>query len=1563
MLGGIRDGAAFVMSSMPSFFTQANNFGSAVDGGVDPRTGLFNVQIALGSLVGNRNLGPALPLRMGYSPLNRADEGFGQGISLGLTTYDTDGNLLALSSGEQYKVHEAGAAVVLRQDRLDTVHVAKDQDFYRIVRKSGDVEILTGPRNAFSLKVPTALLTPAGHRLALTWDFTGQRPRLREIRDESDTLLAVEYAGDAKATLSVLPGQPEGYKVEFWFRNGLLGSVHHFGLGPDAPLEWDFTYTELGRRGEWGSWISGVTMPGGMTETAYYRNDGQGHQFPASAGLPALPYVYRTVQEAGGGQPAIEATYSYTDNNFLGGHSGVTWDPNRDNLYEVLTDYSYGSTESRTCAGQTMGITRTYNQYHLQTAEASRQNGHVRLDQTDYYAVPGRAFDQQPPQFQLPRQRTVTWTDPQGASRSEVTLTSFDAAGNPQGQTDPDGTQMEWTYYPATGSGTDCPPDPNGFTRLLASVTRTPPRTAFAAPAYRTAYRYTAYVGTPDPRVSTVVLKSQELRYGDNQLLTREALSYATAGAEFGRLTRMVTTEYPGGATGPSYDEAYAFSFAVDGDALIQGRTLTTHDQLTTTVSQTHSRFTGHLRSVTDVQGNTEAMTYDGLGRLLTQTANPGTPHQARESRSYALGGTAPFTEVTTDELGNQFRESLDGAGRPVLRERKDTDGDGAWYTAQALSYDEQGRVASISAVDHVRGGGQVELVQAFSYDDWSQLAATTYSDGAAVLTRTDPVRQTTTVQHLGGGVPVTGTEVTTVDTRGDLVRVARFDRHGAPAGQQVMERDGWGRLRRETDELGNVTQYDYDLRGRLAETTLPDGTKVAQAYAPFTTEALVTGLTVDDVRYGEQSFDGLGRLTVSRSGGRSLAYRYAAPGDPVPSSVTEPDQQVRAYQYIPQLDNALAQVQAGSLTQQFKHDPVSGALTAAREGSVTIARDYYPSGLPRTDTTSIGGLPDGTARSSYTVNGLDQTYTGVDGTTMRVARDPYGRVSAVTDPAMQASLSYDAGGRVVGWVAQDPQSGYSLTTALTLDDFGREVRRAITDNHGAAWTLTQDWQRNNQLSRRTLWRGSTRLREETFSYGSRDQLTGYACDGASPPLDIHGNAVTRQWFTYDRYGNVTGCQTDFRSGSDTAAYLFENPADPCQLTGIRHTHPDYPARVDLRYDAAGRLIADDAGHTLSYDLLGRLQSVTPASQYRYDPLDRLLTQEAGGATSVLYYREESLASVTAGDQQTRLLRLDSAYVAQRRERPGAQTLLLGTDGKGTVLTAGTGQQTEEYAYTAYGSRPVGATSSVPGYDGERADPALGWSHLGNGARAYAPELMRFTTPDTLSPFGAGGINPYAYCLGDPVNRIDPSGHLSWMAWLGIGLGIAGLLLTVVTGGLAIVAAGGLVAALSAASTATLVVGALGVVSDVTAIASGALEETSPTASSVLGWVSLGTGLAGLAHAAVGLARGASRLARRAPELAEDARQAAGSAWRARTPTIRLISNAHRYAREQHFKFVRNIRSRRVWLSKYLVSADHIGPLIERALDRGRNVTVLSGQHGTRLGRIGTRGAQIPPPG
>ena len=142
-------------------------------------------------------------------------------------------------------------------------------------------------------------------------------------------------------------------------------------------------------------------------------------------------------------------------------------------------------------------------------------------------------------------------------------------------------------------------------------------------------------------------------------------------------------------------------------------------------------------------------------------------------------------------------------------------------------------------------------------------------------------------------------------------------------------------------------------------------------------------------------------------------------------------------------------------------------------------------------------------------------------------------------------------------------------------------------------------------------------------------------------------------------------------------------------------------------------------------------------------------------------------------------------------------TVLTGGDRMNSVLWRSDARQ--NISYTPFGNADNDAPGDI-GFTGERRDPVSGHTHLGNGYRSYSPALMRFTCPDGMSPFGAGGINPYAYCGGDPVNRADPSGHMSTGQGVGLGLGLlAGILLSVVTAGaslgvaLAVEVAGGAV--------------------------------------------------------------------------------------------------------------------------------------------------------------------------
>jgi hypothetical protein len=66
---------------------------------------------------------------------------------------------------------------------------------------------------------------------------------------------------------------------------------------------------------------------------------------------------------------------------------------------------------------------------------------------------------------------------------------------------------------------------------------------------------------------------------------------------------------------------------------------------------------------------------------------------------------------------------------------------------------------------------------------------------------------------------------------------------------------------------------------------------------------------------------------------------------------------------------------------------------------------------------------------------------------------------------------------------------------------------------------------------------------------------------------------------------------------------------------------------------------------------------------------------------------------------------------------------------------------------------------------------------------------MRFYSPDPWCPFTSGEINPYVYCLGDPINRVDPNSHLSFfkklfedLGWNDLNMAVVGIAVSIAVG-------------------------------------------------------------------------------------------------------------------------------------------------------------------------------------
>lgn len=171
--------------------------------------------------------------------------------------------------------------------------------------------------------------------------------------------------------------------------------------------------------------------------------------------------------------------------------------------------------------------------------------------------------------------------------------------------------------------------------------------------------------------------------------------------------------------------------------------------------------------------------------------------------------------------------------------------------------------------------------------------------------------------------------------------------------------------------------------------------------------------------------------------------------------------------------------------------------------------------------------------------------------------------------------------------------------------------------------------------------------------------------------------------------------------------------------------------------------------------------------RYHYDPLDRLASAALPGQEDVRpFYQKNHLTTEIRGALQCTLFQHDDQLLGQQQRLNGVvKMMLLVTDQKRSIVHALQGVEHQTLAYTAYGHCPVeSGLISLLGFNGERRDSVTGNYLLGNGYRAFNPVLMRFNSPDSLSPFGEGGLNGYAYCQGDPINSEDPTGHARyWM--------------------------------------------------------------------------------------------------------------------------------------------------------------------------------------------------------
>lgn len=1433
------------MSASTSVNSNAFNFSSYVQHGVDPRTGQYTISLALPEIKSSSLAGPAMPLTLGFSPMNTLDVGFGVGWTLNLTEYDVRRRILSLGSGETFKVIGSGTQPTIAEKKLDTFHFHDEGDVLRVVHRSGTMEVLKRPMGTLRFARPEKVVGADGRALTLHYTTFGGEERLESIHDDTHELLRIERDNvTERVHVLIFPGEgPEGDPIaRFTLHLDGQSRVNKVEL-PEGGASWRLAYKNI--RGF--HCLDEVWTPAGAHEVITYGDDG--HRFPGDERDP-IPRVTRHEVDPGFEQAPLIVEYSYSGTNFLGYGALTGWDPDGlDNLYNVTDDtFSYDTTTTLLSGSKPKRVVRrTYNRFHLLSEESTTQGNCRKRLVTNYFCdLPEnrhKPLSEQPPYCQLPMQVDTHWelTDDSRISRTETSSKQFDEHGNLTEEVNTDGTREVTEYYPAEGESDLCPRDPDEFVPTVKSRTIYPADTGHGtAPIVRTDYTYRDMPTLPwDYGTYFLAEVSQVLSVDQGEELKRtETVYYDDVDDPLRFARKRTSTE-----TINDTKSVTAFSYErrlseVAGEEVLETtETLTGFDGNSQTITAQLSLRSGQPRVMRGLEGIEVRRSYDTLNRITSETISPGTEFVASFTHAYHLvggDGDPQAWKISTDLKGVQTMTRMDGLSRTVLERRQDVDA--AFAAGRSIAnapfrdtyrahYNDRGDLESETHIDWLIDEDK-PLTTTYDYDDWGEDVRTTRPDGVVEVSERTPFGE-------DGPIERTWLESARDPVQKTQLRVHYYNHFGKVHTEEHLDDggnvvfslqhvfDGLGQSIEQHEQFDGqerITKTTYDALRRVTATTLPNGATVGRLFAahsgdehPVELRVKPANVNLPEVVVGTQTFDGLERLVSRTVGGRTEGFDYEG-GRLLPKSRTTAAGKLIELTYEEQLGEAPREIIAPDDRATFTYDKRSGAMLGADNERGHRGYLYSLTGELIQEKWQIGEQEPyvsdyNTSRMGRSISRHDQLPgTSRQSVTTTSHYDDAGRLERTEQGVVRAQIEYDELGRVQRTTTRNLLSRQILVKELGYDSLSREVLRTLRVD-GQVFQVSQEWQGDGQLSRRTLKQDGRTHLDESFFYDRRSRLQRHACEGDQLPQDRRGNAISSQVFIYDDLDNITQCTTFYADGSNDIAVHGYSTVDPCQLISITHKHDSYPTLEEFTYDEDGNLCNDPDGHALSYDSLGRLLSMGGTDgtlHYHYDGHGELAgVLRSDGTQTLRFYQGYQLSHEVSGETVTHVLHADDIPLAYSAGDEITKTRLLLTNAVATVIAEARQSEVVTAAYTAYGESD-GTLAFLLGFNAEPQQQ--GWYMLGRGYRAYSPYLKRFNRPDSESPFGEGGLNPYIYCQGNPVRFHDPSGHIvretpeyyypppppppppkpkkqggGWMKWLGVAVAAVFMVYSAVT--------------------------------------------------------------------------------------------------------------------------------------------------------------------------------------
>lgn len=528
------------------------------------------------------------------------------------------------------------------------------------------------------------------------------------------------------------------------------------------------------------------------------------------------------------------------------------------------------------------------------------------------------------------------------------------------------------------------------------------------------------------------------------------------------------------------------------------------------------------------------------------------------------------------------------------------------------------------------------------------------------------------------------------------------------------------GNVTKYIDPKGQGTTYLYDAANRLTETVLPNGQKTRAVYSSFNEPSSEKIYAVDgtekagriyyrnekgDLTNKYYNFDGRLNITNSYQSDAKGRTIYTNEGEN-PKSILydETDHPITTTSGSAKINRGY-----GYFGELIAHAPSSGGLVEYR---------YNPFGM-----CSVKWQND--YRMDYVYSYLNQILQS----TMPSNREenytytPNGNLNTIVSENKTYTYDYYDTGLVKSITYPN-----GLKTAYVYDNINRITSITTTKGSSTINTLSYLYDANSNVTRETRNGQAT-----NYTYDSLDRLVSVAYSNGlsvSYQYDALNNRTKETYsngnvktFVYDEQYRLKEIKMNNQT-TDTYTY---------NASGAVLTHND----KTFTYDEWDKMVGYSDGsveHSYSYDPNG-IRTRKDSKDYIVDINNNVVAEanSSGTITDEILWGHQPLARKTGGTWYYYIYNAHGDVIGVVNE-------------SGTVVN--------NYTYDAWGgivSQTEGISNPIK-YAGEYYDDELGMYYL--RARYYDPSIGRFTSKDPVE----SGMNRYAYCGNNPVNRIDPSG-------------------------------------------------------------------------------------------------------------------------------------------------------------------------------------------------------------